>query len=548
MPPQRGRATPEAASAKLRCLAGPSQGSEFPLSGSEAVVGRSRESAVCIPDSSVSRKHVLLRRLPDGWAASDMGSGNGTLVNGEPIDRETVLRNGDVIGIGDTELTFSSTERTTDRRPLAISRSESALSLRAARAPVRSSRHLRQREAADPAQQERRRKRLLWAGVASAVLVLSLVSIKLYQRHLGAEQEAIAAREKALRDRLEALFQEGRNLVRQGKWTEGREKFLEVQALNPSWPALQDLLDRAAKEIPNQQHLKLASDLLSQNKLGPAKLELDQVKEDTYQHEQYFSLRQRLEDRVGTRLTEARGLLDAGGAKDLGRMKQLEAITADLLAAVPDHRDALELNKQAKELIAEITRPVAPIRPEAPKPWLEVSSRFREGDLKGAYSLAQACAAKRVPQCARLPGQISSYQQTYQHLESLSPKQLQELFDLDERLSGGEGSKTSRNIGIRLGSHYFKSATAAKSAAEWGRAMDLAQKTLKVDPGHAGAQAMVQEFRRKAYETFQQGYSTRQNGDPEDALKLLKDVLALTAKGDELHVKAQKLIKQIENP
>src|SRR3954463_9888112 len=89
---------------KLVCLAGPQAGSEYVLEGDEMVIGRAADNAISIPDTSVSRKHVLLRNTGSGWAASDMGSGNGTLINSSAIAEETPLSDGDVITLGDTEL------------------------------------------------------------------------------------------------------------------------------------------------------------------------------------------------------------------------------------------------------------------------------------------------------------------------------------------------------------------------------------------------------------------------------------------------------------
>src|SRR5438309_5955369 len=102
----RGSAPARRRGAKLICTAGPKAGEEYDLAGDEVVIGRATENQVSISDTSVSRKHVLLRQVDGGWAASDMGSGNGTLVNGEPIAEETVLKAGDTITIGDTELSF----------------------------------------------------------------------------------------------------------------------------------------------------------------------------------------------------------------------------------------------------------------------------------------------------------------------------------------------------------------------------------------------------------------------------------------------------------
>src|SRR3954451_20193495 len=98
---------------KLVVSAGPRAGEEFSLEDSEYVAGRATDNPICIQDSSVSRKHIMLRRVGSGWTVSDLGSGNGTLVNGESITDETVLANGDVVTMGDTEVTFSDAANST---------------------------------------------------------------------------------------------------------------------------------------------------------------------------------------------------------------------------------------------------------------------------------------------------------------------------------------------------------------------------------------------------------------------------------------------------
>src|SRR4051812_40771007 len=95
-----------ASGAVLSCTAGPKAGSEFPLDGDEMVVGRATEATISVPDTSVSRKHCVFKREGNGWVVADLGSGNGTLVNGEPVTEDRPLTSGDTITVGDTEFTF----------------------------------------------------------------------------------------------------------------------------------------------------------------------------------------------------------------------------------------------------------------------------------------------------------------------------------------------------------------------------------------------------------------------------------------------------------
>jgi FHA domain len=82
-------------------------GRVIPVSSDLVVVGRSRECDVRVDDGNVSRRHFELGRTEDsGWAVVDLGSTNGTEVNGRRITKRTSLDDGDRIGIGGAELVF----------------------------------------------------------------------------------------------------------------------------------------------------------------------------------------------------------------------------------------------------------------------------------------------------------------------------------------------------------------------------------------------------------------------------------------------------------
>jgi predicted component of type VI protein secretion system len=54
----------------------------------------------------VSRLHAVIERYPTGFCVRDLGSANGTFVNGEPVTGETRLRTGDELRLGNSRLTF----------------------------------------------------------------------------------------------------------------------------------------------------------------------------------------------------------------------------------------------------------------------------------------------------------------------------------------------------------------------------------------------------------------------------------------------------------
>lgn len=90
-------------SAFLKVIAGARQGVNVPLSSQvPVVIGRKRGDLV-IDDPMVSSTHAQILPRDDGWVLQDLGSTNGTLVDGRLV-REEVLRPGAEIAIGSTRL------------------------------------------------------------------------------------------------------------------------------------------------------------------------------------------------------------------------------------------------------------------------------------------------------------------------------------------------------------------------------------------------------------------------------------------------------------
>jgi hypothetical protein len=66
-------------------------------------IGRSDENNVVVADPLVSRHHAAVMIDEQGCTLTDLGSGNGTFVNGEPVQGRTTLNPGDVVDIGRAE-------------------------------------------------------------------------------------------------------------------------------------------------------------------------------------------------------------------------------------------------------------------------------------------------------------------------------------------------------------------------------------------------------------------------------------------------------------
>lgn len=91
---------------RLVMLQGPSVGAMFRLTDG-SVVGRQAEVAIHIDSAEVSRKHARFYVVNDAFFVEDLGSRNGTFVNGARIDRPTALDDGDKVEIGGIVLRFA---------------------------------------------------------------------------------------------------------------------------------------------------------------------------------------------------------------------------------------------------------------------------------------------------------------------------------------------------------------------------------------------------------------------------------------------------------
>ena len=80
---------------------GPTPGVTFPLEGDQLVIGRDSSNGVAINDAEISRKHSRLSFQGGKYVLEDLGSTNGTFVNGQRLAGPVVLKPGDVVSLGE---------------------------------------------------------------------------------------------------------------------------------------------------------------------------------------------------------------------------------------------------------------------------------------------------------------------------------------------------------------------------------------------------------------------------------------------------------------
>jgi len=101
---------------RLLVLSGPLKDSVIPLSDGEITIGREASNGLAVIDPSVSRRHCAVCGQEGKFQVRDLGSRNGTIVNGEGV-QEQELKHGDQIAAGDSSFLFLLEDRDVDPLP-----------------------------------------------------------------------------------------------------------------------------------------------------------------------------------------------------------------------------------------------------------------------------------------------------------------------------------------------------------------------------------------------------------------------------------------------
>jgi tetratricopeptide (TPR) repeat protein len=592
----------ERPSASLRVEKGPSAGRVIPLLGDALIAGRSRECDVVIGDPSISRRHFRLMGDASGYRLEDMGSGNGTRVNGSTVD-VTDLLHGTRIQVGTTTLVYElegsaepapppRTSSPVSGPPAPVSGPPAPVSgppapVSGPPAPV-----IRPRKA-----RETRSRPPIWLfGVGGLALVAVVLVGVLIGNSLESGEAGSSAgsdgpvEEMSPAQRAEELTAGGMISARDGKWMAAMEQFEGAQALHPLLPGLAEAYGRAVDEVGHARTLESAVTALEGGRMDEAIGLLRSIPGGAADHPKaQFLLASSKLLRRNIALESVRSRLIAGDSDGARR-----ALT-ELLAIVPKDLDALALKERVEAnslaLPADASAPSNDRKSVAQQTGKNRGARktatrksdrgsaatrakgestrkksrksrsmsagsaagiaaYRAGKFTRAAELLEAAAAKagkenaaRLQEMAR---SVLKFEKQYNRGKSAtslaaSTKPLERAYRADQKLGGHFAAE----LKPLLADKYAKRAAEAYSRQVYGSAAIFARKALQYDAGHLNAKGVLEKTQSKGKGMFEQGTQLRLAGNKAAAEVLFRQVLKILPSSDLLHRKARQALEEM---
>jgi pSer/pThr/pTyr-binding forkhead associated (FHA) protein len=582
---------------RLLIIGGNNRGREYPVGPGDASIGRGVDNSIILADIAVSRKHTMVCLEGNQWVVRDLGSGNGTLLNGRRVESH-VLRDGDQLELGNTLLRFINPQesaaqladqatvlrphdpRGTDRLQAApaaaVSQPAQAVQAAGVVAPDRDRRA------------SRRRKLLIFGSLAVVLLLGGMLVLKKFlvarkQQQASASGEAVKSPDEVAAQE----FQEGTTRYRARDWEKARAHFLKVLTLAPTFDQAKRYADQAAAEMAARDALERAKNSLGAKDFKTARLELSKIPSTSVYAAEGLKQKQRVD---GAQLTDllkkARAFKDDGNpdaaleevkkARELAPTNTLvRGLYEELTAEVgdPNRKPAAVAAAPARAAAPASARRPAPARPRAapsaayahrpigrpaatPRrtraaPTIRVSggskaaiAAYRNRDwgpaFKAAKDLAAASTGRKQKSAEALAEAIRKVGQNWLRAEragsgSLTLKYYAEALKYDRKIS--RKGYHQAELKKRIYDTARREATSALARQQYTSAYSAYKMARKYGPEDATLRRVMSSLEKKASALFTKGY-TKRGTNIAYARKLWQQVLKMVPPSSQVYQKA----------
>ncbi len=549
----------------LIIIQGEEEGREVELRRDELTLGRGPDNELVLPDIACSRRHAMIERQGEDWVVVDLNSGNGTLVNGERVQR-AVLRDGDEIDVGSTVLEFQlpGQEELADEPAAQAGSAPPRESTVTGTAPLggAGAEGWWQRLIADP-----QRRRLMLVGgstLGGVVLLLLLLNLVLPSTPDG-PTPAEQARQLEMKNRqaFSSQMEKAKSLVLDKRWKDAKEAVLKARTYDPDNRLIEDYLETIKRELAASMALEQARVFTEEKSWETAVAALNRIPDDS----EYKKEAERLKKEIDNRIVE--DLLKQG--MDLMREEKYSQAMVkfdEVHKRDPENAEVAVYRSKCEEQLEQTEREkrLAAARRarrrrnrrrhqrrhrQRPKTGLtgQVLALYRNGEVGRA--IAKADASGTASQATLLRKFKSAYE-TGMRLAKMTGRAdkaivaLRKAKQLDNKIAGGRGHYHDKLRKI-MSKVYFVKGVDAYTRQRYPMAYQAFNKALKYKPDNDLAKGRLRELEKIAKKKYESAYVIKST-QAEKAIQELKTVMKIVPPNHIYYGKAQRLLKRLQGP
>ena len=553
---------------RLIVVSGRDLGMEWAFKVPQITIGRDEDCELAMSDIGVSRRHAKLTLEGERYVLTDLGSGNGTFLNGVRIESET-LYPGDEVTLGDRTLRFvelSEPPRTGAAHPIAPARSpasgaetpEGRPDARGTPAfsgspesPGSAGEHegrggsgaSAEAGAAEFALAPGRALREVWRvlGAAAAGVVVVLVSVFIYQRYLAGETPA----ERDARARREFLL--GVELVKLERCGDAQFFFRRVLEVRPGYGRATEYIAHCDREIAQWKLLERSRDFARAGEHRKAIDLLTGISESSAYADDAQRLTREFTEALGLRLVgEAQKTWDAGDVSGARELVARALTRAPGLAAA--HRLRARMDGAQGLSMPPPPPPPPPPRPVAVPAGLERAHElYAQGDVAAALEAARAARGSqaseyvdRLKRVRKLLQETSAAHRAHaaRDLLRLAPAAL----EVDHALLAGHGSLRKELLRYHADGFYFAGLEALQKNDDVG-AFRLLSKALEIDPEHRLAAERLGDLTRRVKDIYEGAFAMKDT-NPTETGKVFRRIMKMTVPSNPYHQLAAEWLRR----
>jgi tetratricopeptide (TPR) repeat protein len=547
---------------RLIVVSGPDIGVEWAYKQPEVVMGRDEECELVLSDIGVSRRHAKISLEKNRFFLTDLGSGNGTYLNGVRIEREP-LQSGDEIVIGERTLRFvelTDAPSTDAAHPVGEKLTAEPQLGSASKVSVAKEKGLgkasqvdvgavpqgdgpksapdikasldQAKEAPGPRQGAALKSVVVFAIVMGVLLALGVGGWIGYEKwkdgkaHDNAEQ--VAKRQ----------FLQGVELVKALRFGDAMILFDRVLLLHPDHGRAKEYKDHCEKELKIWEQIESARQLASAKRYSEAVGLLEGFKEDTA----YAPEIERMKKEYARAIAEAM-VREARAKLAAGDYDAAMEIADGALAQSPALASAQGLRQEIDAAKDEANKPKPKPKPETPPEMMRAVALYRNDAIGAAIDAAEASggpnAQAYVGRMKRIKQLLAEASEAHRKkaagdLLRIAPAAL----ELDQQVSLGEGKVRSKLKGYYADGLYLK-AIEAYQEKDFVKAYQLLTEALKQKPDHKLSETKLADLSRKAHDLYYEGFVLKDSNAAETK-KIFRRVVQMTSPDNQFHRSAQK--------